>query len=93
MNPATNSLVNYSIIIPQSLVVPAWAAIAVFFITVGVYLHKINSMYKMFPRICDSLARISEALVQNKISKTPLFSSASPIKLTEKGEEAIEGSS
>lgn len=54
---------------------------------------QLSKICKEFPRIQESLIRISEILSQKKMTKSPIYTaSSSPIRLTEEGKKAIEDS-
>ncbi len=81
----------------QTLVLcfPQWVCIVFSLCVIGLvfyagHLHeKVKRICSEFPGVRDAIIRISEALVQKGISKIPLFSAASPIKLTPAGEKLV----
>lgn len=53
---------------------------------------KVDIMYKTFPKICESLTRISEILVAKKITKDNVFITTSPLHLTDYGLKIVNES-
>jgi len=49
-------------------------------------------MYKVFPKICSALIRISELLFTKGIAKEAIFTTESPLRLTEAGLRMLEES-
>lgn len=89
MGPSTNIAISF----------PSWfyavltgGILAVAFLG-GILYSQVRGVCKEFPKIQESLIRISEILLQKKIAKAHVYLvSASPIQLTDEGKKAIEES-
>jgi hypothetical protein len=81
-----------SIIIPDSCTFWFNSAILAVIFYIAYAIFKIDRMYKNFPKICNALTRMAEALYLRKITPENYFISESPIRLTEAGKQMLQDS-
>lgn len=88
MNPNITSL---TISFPNWFYVVCSATFIAVIFCAGFHWKAIHEICKEFPKVREALTRISEILLQKKFAKEPLFTAASPLRLTPNGEEMITG--